>query len=177
MKKSGFTLIEILVSIVILGIVAVIGSQMFFSILKNTAKTRTLAEVKQNGNHALAVMIRMIRNARSIELNSDDQTCELGMKKLKIMNPDWEWTEFQFNEDPDPEKRRVIFATESHTDDLTSGEVAIDTTKAYTFDCIDPGDGPPTVTINFTLIQVEVGARAEEAARVDFRTTVSLRTY
>jgi prepilin-type N-terminal cleavage/methylation domain-containing protein len=169
-KKSGYTLIEILVAIAVLGIVAVIGSQMFFSILKNTTKSRVLAEVKQNGSHALLVMSRMIRNAKGIQKNSDDQTCESGMKKLRIENPNSDWTEFDFS------GTRIASVSALRTDYLMNDKVAIDTTQPFQFDCVQTGDHPSVVTISFTLIQ-KTGSKVEEKVQIDFNTMVSLRTY
>ena len=170
-KKSGYTLIEILVAIVVLGIVAVIGSQMFFSILKNTAKTRVLAEVKQNGNHALLVMGRMIRNAKRIQENTDGQTCQSGMKKLKIENPNNDSTEFDLST-----TTRIASVSALRTDYLMNDKVAIDTAQPFQFNCVQTGDHPPEVTISFTLIQT-TGSRIEERVQADFNTKVSLRTY
>ena len=164
-SRQGFTLVEILVVIGILGILAVIGSQMFFSLLKSSAKTRVLAEVKQNGNYALSVMGRITRNAKSIE------TCALGMEKIRITNPNQEWIEFDLS------GTRIASVSALRTDYLTSNKVTIDTGEPFQFDCVQSGNSPPVVTISFTLIQSAAGVRPEEEASIDFKTTVSLRTY
>jgi prepilin-type N-terminal cleavage/methylation domain-containing protein len=155
MRKSGYTLIEILIVIGILGIVAVIGSNMFFAILRNTAKSQILAEVKQNGNYALSVMSRMIRNARSIDACPGDS--------ITLTNPDRETTTFSC------EGARV--ASNSGVF-LTSDKVL---SSACNFSCA--GTTPETVTVSFTLTQASDEERIEEKATLDFRTTVSLRTY
>lgn len=162
MKKNGFTLIEVLVVIGIFGILAVIGTGMFFSILKGSTKTRVLAEVKQNGNYAISVMGRMIRNAKEIE------SCP--GSSIRIVNPDEETTQFDLS------GPRIASISALGTGYLTSDKVEIDTTETNQFDCILSSGSPPVVTIRFTLSQA-VGTRAEETAEVDFKTTVSLRTY
>lgn len=156
MKKNGFTLIEILVVIGIFGILAVIGTSMFFSILKGSTKTRVLAEVKQNGNYAISVMGRMIRNAKSIE------SCP--GSSITIENQDRDSTTFSCS------GGRVA----SNSAYLTSDKVAV-TNCTNVFTC-NLGVSPNVVTIDFTLSQA-MGTRAEETAQVDFKTTVSLRTY
>lgn len=154
MKKNGFTLIEMLVVIGIFGILAFIGSNMFFTILKSSAKTRVLAEVKQNGNYALSVMGRMIRNAKSIEDCPGDS--------IRIENPDRDNTTFSCS------GGRIA----SNSANLTSDKVAV---TGCNFSCA--GTIPEVVTISFTLSQSGTTTRPEEEAMIDFRTTVSLRTY
>jgi len=154
MKKNGFTLIEILIVIGIFGILAFIGTNMFFTILKSSAKTRVLAEVKQNGNYAISVMERMVRNARSAECISGG---------VLITNPDRDTTNF-FCEGTKIASKSGVY--------LTSDKVAA---TGCNFSCA--GTTPEVVTISFTLSQSGTTTRPEEEATIDFRTTVSLRTY
>lgn len=153
MKKNGFTLIEILVVIGIFGILAFIGSNMFFTILKSSAKTRVLAEVKQNGNYALSVMERMVRNARNAECVSGG---------VLITNPDRDTTNF-FCDGAKIASNSGVY--------LTSDKVSASNCN---FSCQETT--PEVVTISFTLSQA-VGVRVEEIAEIEFRSTVSLRTY
>lgn len=164
--KKGFTLIELLVVIGSFGIIAVIASNMFFSILKGSTKTRVLSEVKQNGNYAISVMGRMIRSAKEIT-----SSCTSNMKTIKIKNPDKEETTFDLS------GPRIASISALGAGYLTSNKVKIDTTKPYQFDCISSSDSLPVVTIRFTLTQAGTAVRPEEEASVDFKTTVSLRTY
>lgn len=71
MKKSGFTLIEILVSISILSLVSVVIASILFLSLRSDSKTRSAKEVKQNGNAAVLVLKEFIRNAESISCFED----------------------------------------------------------------------------------------------------------
>ena len=56
--ETGFTLVEILVVIGLLAIVVALGSNMFFTTLRGSTKSKTLTIVKQNGDYALSVMER-----------------------------------------------------------------------------------------------------------------------
>ena len=64
-KQKGFTIIEIVVVVGILGVIAVIGTNMFFTVIRGSNKSKNLTTVKQNGEYALSVMERMIRNSSS----------------------------------------------------------------------------------------------------------------
>lgn len=172
MKKNGFTLIEIIVVIGILGIILLMGSNLFFSILRSSTKTRILQLVKQNGDYAISVMGRMIRNARSVSGNGSSIT---------ILNPDGKTTTFNCcGASPN-----FLIASESgglscENARLTSSEVKVNNCSIFTVTSGEPGVRPAVVKINFNLSQVsqaEVTPRPEEQASVSFQTTVSLRNY
>lgn len=161
--KSGFTLIEILVVVGILGAIVVIGSITFFSVLRGARKSKMISLVKQNGDYALEVMIKMIRNAREIT-----SPCDGSDTSITILNPDRGETTFSCEDD----------AISSNAAELTSSQVKVGA-GSCSFDC-QPGEAlqPDTVTISFTLEAEKEGgvpARPEEEASIDFETTVSLR--
>lgn len=156
--KKGFTLIEILVVISVLAIIMVIGSSSFFNLLKGSTKTRTANLVKQNGDYALAVMERMIRNAQDI----DAANCTLGMDEITIVNPDGKSTVFSCIDNP----------ISSNSAKLISDQVIVDDCL---FDCQDGGYfDPDVVTIDFTLSTGDP-TQPEEYTTVNFKTTVVLR--
>jgi prepilin-type N-terminal cleavage/methylation domain-containing protein len=64
--RAGFTLIEILVVMGIFGILAVFGTQMLFSIMKGSIKSRSLTVVKENGEYVINMMERAIRDAQTV---------------------------------------------------------------------------------------------------------------
>lgn len=157
-KKQGFTLIEVLMIVFIMGIVAVIGGNMLFSIMKGTSKAEITKEVKQNGDYAIGVMERMIRNAQNCKSNGG----------VTIKNPDGKFTNF-FCE-------TVAGATRIASNSgvfLTSDNV---TASNCIFSC-DATKTPPIVNISFDLSQKGTDLRPEEKAQVRFQRTVSLRTY
>lgn len=155
----GFTLIEILVVVTVFVIIAILAANMFFSIFKGSSKTRVLAEVKQNGNYALGVMERMIRNARSIE--------NYGGNYIKIRNPDDSTTTFRCGDS------NITLDGAS----LISDKVKVKTCSGvFNVASGETGVKPDVVTINFTLVQAE-GNRGEETAQASFKTSVTLRNY
>ncbi len=64
--RKGFTLVEILVVIGVLGIVGTIIVTIFTRTLKSTNKTQVLLAVKQNGQSTLERLDKEIRNAGEI---------------------------------------------------------------------------------------------------------------
>lgn len=164
-QNLGFTMIEILVVVGILGVIAVIGSNMFFTTLRASNKTKVLAVIKQNGNYALSIMERIIRDSQEVVAN-----CGVGMKKIKVKRLDGSETEFSCNQEG-----TVNGNIASNSARLTSSEVKVD---SCSFGCSTQGEFyPQNVVINFTLSQAVVTTRVEEQASVNFKTTVSLRNF
>jgi len=164
-KQKGFTLIEILVAVATLTTIILVGAKMFFTILKGAAKTQALVRVKQNGNYALRVMTRMIRNAREVV------SCDSNY--LEIRNSDQQKTTFRFYGEPD-----YLIASESAgltgaAARLTNNEVKL---TNGVFSCSGGGTQPDKIVITFSLAQAE-GTRPEEQASANFQTTVILRNY
>lgn len=160
MKKNyqGFTLVEMLVVVGLMILVGGMAVGLFFQTLKGASKTEILKEVKQNGDYALGVMERMIRNAQEI------QTCSAAA--IKIKNPDGNTTEFSLSGSGNQ--------IASNSGKLTGSNVAA---SGLSFIC-NSTVTPPVVEISFTISQTGSPTRPEEEkAQVSFKTTVSLRTY
>jgi len=179
-RISGFTLVEILVVVGILGIIAVVASTIFFTTLRSAGKTKVLTTVKQNGDYTLSVMERLIRGSQEVVTNTDNKICESGMNYLKFKRADGSTIEFGCLEEGAANGRIA-----SNSARLTSSKVKVD---SCSFDCSCPAvfpnctaEGakfyPKTVTIKFTLSQVGAAVRPEEEATINFQTTVSTRNY
>jgi prepilin-type N-terminal cleavage/methylation domain-containing protein len=65
-NQQGFTLIEILVVIAIIGILTGITSDIFIQIIRGSNKANVVTEIKQNGDNILNQLERTIRNAEEI---------------------------------------------------------------------------------------------------------------
>ena len=176
-RKTGFTLIELIVMIGILGVIVIAGSGLFLTLLRSSVKTRALVEVKQSGSYAMEVMSRMIRNAQTLvayEQAGETKVCETNMTKLVIKNPDDGETEFIcWLGDPTGGEDNMIA---SNSSSLTSRRVKLD---ACRFDCYPGQEGlnPDRVEINFTLSQLGEASRPEEKTDLDFSTEISLRNF
>jgi prepilin-type N-terminal cleavage/methylation domain-containing protein len=169
-KNKGFTLVEILVSIGLLAIVATVGSNMFFTTFRSSAKTKALTTVKQNGDYALSIMERTIRGAEEVIENSDGDICEQSMNKVKLKNLDGSEIEFACL---DEGTATGYIASDSSR--LVSTEVKLD---ACSFGCSSEGEFyPQAVNIDFTLSQAADEVRLEERASAEFETTVTTRNF
>jgi hypothetical protein len=153
---------------------------MFFTVSRSSVKTKTLTKVKENGDYALSVMERLIRDSQEVVANSDNKVCESGMKKIKFKRADGTLIEFACLEEGTANGRVA-----SNSSRLTSDEVKLD---SCSFGCACPAaypnctsEGakfyPKTITIKFTLSQLAATVRPEEEASVNFQTTVNTRNY
>ncbi len=164
-KKTGFTLIEVLMVVFVMGTVLVVSGNLFFSVLKGASKTELTKQVKQNGDYALGVMERSIRNAKSIK------TCS--SVNLMIINQDGSETEFK------PLAENDVVKIASGSSALTGKDVTLGQNYpgSLYFDCDSISLTPPKVTVSFTLRQKGASTRPEEQASLSFQETISLRTY
>lgn len=65
-KQAGFSLLEILVVIAILGVIVGLTSDIFMQIIKASNKSNIITEIKQNGDAANNKLERILRNAEEI---------------------------------------------------------------------------------------------------------------
>lgn len=158
LKKEGFTLIEIMVVATTLVILNIISVSILFAILRASIKTEMIKNAKQDGNYALSIMERMIRNAK--KLNS---VCTSNSSSIEIVNPDALSTTFSFTD-------VNIASVSAQTDNLISSGYDV---SDYGFDCVS-GD-LPSIAIYFTLSKGAASLRTQDRAKISFKTTVSLR--
>jgi len=161
--------LETLVVIGLLAIIVIVGSTSFFNILKTSTKTRVVNVVKQNGDYAMGVMERMIRNAKGIEEVEGYEPGEVYRgREITIENPDGESTTFSC-------EGGSSIASDGAS--LIGDEVRIGSNCDLFFTVTrgEAGLNPDVVIIQFTLEVGEGAARPEERASVDFENRVVLR--
>lgn len=163
-KTRGFTLIELLVAVGVMAIVGGLATIILFTTLRSASKSDVMVEVKQNGDYALSVMGRMIRNAKAVSV------CTGASNSLTITNPDDKVTTFTTQTIDS-----LVKISSNSGNFLTSDKVTV--VGNINFTCTKPTNTPPFITIRFSLSQSGTATRPEEKAQVDFQTTVSLRTY
>lgn len=157
--KKGFSLIEILVVLSVFVLLVFISNQIFFSTLRGTSKTQATTAVKQNGNYAVSVIQRSLRNSKRLV------SCTATFERVDYYDADGNQTFFSC----------VGVGTEdayiaSGSARLTSEDVKV---TACTISC-KVSAVPQETEINFTL-EKKGAARVEEKAAFDFKTRVVLR--
>lgn len=65
-NSSGFTLLEALITVAIVGVVGLILADILARGFKNTNKTQLLGTIKQNGQSALNIIDQTIRNSNAV---------------------------------------------------------------------------------------------------------------
>lgn len=175
--KLGFTLMEIMVTIVILGGLGVVASSSLFSLLRGASKTELVKEIKQNGDYALSVMEIKIRNAHDIVSTCDGSAAT----SLTIINQDIDRTQTEFACNNGRISQRDLGAPGASpsptTEYLTNSSVAIPacTTANFSFTCATSTvTGSKNVIFKFTLTQNATVGPAEAVSQT-FQIQVTLR--
>lgn len=92
MKKNGFTLVEVLVTIMIIGVIGYMLSDILVRSLNNGRKSEVIGNVKQNAQNTLSKMSMVMRGA-------DIVTCNSGTI-IALLNKDGSYTRFRFYPPP-----------------------------------------------------------------------------
>lgn len=176
-KKNGFTLIELLVAVAIISGLGVVLTQAFFTTTRSNTKVEKLSDVKQNGEYALAIMERMIRNARGINAYCTSSGTEV-TPSIAIVNPDGNPTTFQCV--LAESVTRVASVSSAGTEYLTSRAVTLggpscdaSTLKFY---CTSIADIPRSLKVTFQLSQKGMPTDQFEKASTVFQTSISVRS-
>jgi len=168
--QSGFTLLEILISIAIIAVLGVVLSQVFISTMRTNTKTEYLKEVKQTGDLAVETLARMIQNAYAVTCVSD--------KELEIQNPDGNTTTIACT--IDGAILRLASSSATITEYITSEGVTLGTdscaTSALSFDCTETSGQRTMVTISFTLSRAGYAGGVFEEAEHSFQTSAVVRS-
>lgn len=177
-KKSvqrGFTLLEMVVSLAIIAVVAVVLSQVFIATLRTNVKTEILKDTKQSGEFALESMVRMIQNAKSVA--SACVSTGTVAKSVSIVNPDGETTTFGCT--LVGAETRISSVSAQGTEYLTPGGVTLGGTgcsgSSLSFTCYGAAGLPGSVTISFQLAQSGASAEGFEQSNSSFQTSATMR--
>jgi prepilin-type N-terminal cleavage/methylation domain-containing protein len=180
----GFTLLETLITVTIIGGVGILIAQVFFTTTKVNTKTELLKEVKQNGQYGIDTMSRMIRSSTAIE-NIDTSCSSTGsvQKTITIKNPDGFYTTLGCLYSDSA--TRIASASGStinaNSEYLTSSNITLggdgcdDADMTLKFTCTSYPDQAPSVVIQFSLSQKEASPDQFSRESTTFQTTVSPR--
>jgi prepilin-type N-terminal cleavage/methylation domain-containing protein len=65
-NSKGFTLVELLIAMIALGIFILFATGIYFNVLRSTARQNIQTEIRQNGELALNMVLADIRNATTV---------------------------------------------------------------------------------------------------------------
>ncbi|NIT04033.1 prepilin-type N-terminal cleavage/methylation domain-containing protein [Candidatus Saccharibacteria bacterium] len=164
-KRVGFTLLELLVVVGLIGIIGAIAADIFVNVSRSYNKANIIAEVERNGNIALSQMVGEIRNARSAT-SPDAQT-------LDIVNASGVNVTFSFTPQTASDNGYVARNGTPLTDSSFASGVNV---TSLVFSLADTD--PQVVSITMSLSQpLGVSSRVDFQAGTTIQTSVSLRTY
>jgi len=179
LSDRGFTLVELLVVTVLIGLIGVIITEMFILGFKSHAKSEVVKEVKQNGDYIMSVMEGMVRNALDIT-----QNCNISASTLTLLNQDRLYTTFlcptgipQYMASvssgfPDP--------APTVSQPLTSSRVTV-SNCTFRVVCPTPPLSPKYVYVSYSISQTsptgQPTPRPEGRASMKYQATFTLRNY
>jgi len=182
--KKGFTLLELLVVAIILGLLSVVIVQIFFTTIRTNNKTEIGRDVKGIGDRALEIMTRIVQNAKLIKTPiSCPEYPSRGdpLGTITLVNLDGGETTLSCMVDGDV-ARIASTSAEPKTVYLTNTNVSLGdaTTNScdstpLSFQCSAVGATPAFITISFGLRQKNIITSNIDAASQEFTTTVTIR--
>ena len=162
--SAGFSLIEILVTVILMGIVAVTATGLFTYALRSNQKTRAILEAKQVGDNAIVAMANKIRQADTEPAICGSTTSS---NTITIVIDDVSTT-FTCSEGS---------GITLNGNNLIGIGTDLKINNAGCFICYaDSLGGPAVVEISFTLTKGS-GDNPQRDVSLDFMTSVSLRAH
>lgn len=150
--QSGFSLIEMIVVMTILGLVAVIASGFLLTSMMAGNKSEITKEVRQNGDYAISVMETLILSSRSVG-------CTANGTGVNVTDLEGNTTTFLC------EGTKIT----SNSASLTGSNVAVSNCQ---FTCEAEFGKPTAVGIGFSVSQAGTNLRAAEKASMSFSSKV-----
>lgn len=168
LRVKGFTLIELLVATAIIGVLAVMATTIFSSILRSQNKTAIINEVRQNGNIVIDKFDREVKQAQLVCVVPATPDCGGTRQSVNVTigsgTITWDCASADFTRNGVP----VI------NTDLDNG-VRVDAGCSFTVTG-KVANRPQMVTLNFTLSQRNSPTQ-EFQATSEFEVTVGTRAY
>ena len=176
-KRTGFTIIELIVVIGIIGISIPAIFGIFFTMLRAQAKTYVLQEVKRNGDNAINIMETLIKQ-RVLGIYSDQalttEVCSTSSSQSSgpLYFKDRDGAVFYFATENSP--FQIASRTDSLEYYLTNQKVSA---NPFSIQCFRKNTfSPPIVRIDFDVNSYSsTTTRQEENAKIHYTTQVKLR--
>lgn len=156
MKNKGFTLIEMLVVVSLVGLVSIIASGFLIVSLMSSSKANITKEIRQSGNYALSVMEGLILGSVSVGCSSPNI--------ITVKDNYGNQTSFICEEGG-----KISSSSALATVNLTGDNVTV---SGCNFTCPLISGLPPKVHIEYTLNKGDAASRPSEKATIKFETEV-----
>lgn len=182
--RVGYSLIELLVVITLIGILGTVSSEVFILGIKLQQKSEIIKEVKQNGDYVNSVLDANIRNAVDVIEPSCSQP--LASSFIKFTGGDGKTIKLSCeDEDLGGGKTYEYMALITNPDflptvaPLTNKKVkVIQSSCKFRLICPTPAIAPKYVLVNYTITQTISGdIPLEQKASVDYQSVITLRKY
>lgn len=172
---EGFTLLEMVVTVGIVALVAIVVSQIFLSTIRTNVKTEISKDMKQNGVLALESIVRMVQRAQSI--TSPCVAEGTTSQSLTIVGEDSGVTTLECLEDGNA--MRLASSSANGVQYLTSEHVTLGgdscEQSTLTFVCYGSTGVPGSVMMSFQLSKAGISDASFEQSSELFQTTATMR--
>lgn len=159
-KIKGFTLMELMVTVGILGMIIVTIMGMFFRSFRGGTKADTIMTLDQNAQMSLSILERFVRNAQSVSVGGGD--CPATSDSLTVESWDGRSTVFSLENGQLASNGAVI-----------SGEAVV--ISDLVFECVRTQGIPDQVMVRFNAVRTDAGGGAETEA--SYESVINLRNY
>ena len=174
-SNKGFTLIEVLVTVAVTGILTVLATVIFINTVRNSKKAEVTSEGRQNAAFVIDRLQKDTRSASSIALTGTGKmtiTTSSGSEIVWLCHPENPPTDNGYiSRDPDGDALPIAEITVTNRD--TTDGVSVNNCA---FDSTNPGN-EKLVTIDFTInegVGIQTGPQ-EYGVNLPFRTSVTAR--
>ena len=180
-KRFGFTLMETVVVIGVVGLIIPVIFSIIYSIIRQQTKVYVLSQVKREGDSALNIISTLIRNNAVSVHNAiptvNNKICDIEggwetPQNMYFMDKDGEW--FRFYEDS------LKIASDSSTFDTPVDLTSSLNSKITNFVISCKGisvSASPLISISFNIKQPSESVRQEDTASLDYQTKIKLRLH